>query len=46
LNAAKAAKKNPSEKELDNATMVKILEMLEPAQVASYQDAKKLAAAK
>src|SRR5262249_910775 len=46
LNAAKAAKKNPSDKELDSATMPKVLEMLEPAQIASYQDAKKLVAAK
>jgi len=46
LNAAKAAKKNPTEKELDSATTAKILEMLEPKQVASYQDAKKLVAAK
>ena len=46
LNAAKAAKKNPTDKDLDSATTVKILEMLEPAQVASYQDAKKLVAAK
>jgi len=46
LNAAKSAKKNPSDKELDNATTVKILEMLEPAQVASYQEAKKFVTAK
>jgi len=44
--AAKTTKKNPADKDVDNATTGKVLEMLEPAQVASYQEAKKLAAAK
>ncbi len=39
--AAKTANKNVNAKELDNAAMAKILEMLEPAQVASYRDALK-----
>ena len=39
--AAKTANKNVSAKELDNAAMAKILDMLEPAQVASYRDALK-----
>jgi hypothetical protein len=45
-SAAKAAKKNLSEKDLDNSTMAKVLEMLEPAQVASFQDARKFVPAK
>jgi len=45
-STAKAAKKNVSDKELDNATMGKVVEMLEPAQITSYQDARKLAPAK
>lgn|GEM_PF-1433298 len=36
-NAAKAANKNVSTKDVDKATMNKVLEMLEPTQVASYQ---------
>ena len=39
--AAKTANKNVSAKELDNAAMTKILDMLEPPQVASYRDALK-----
>jgi phosphoenolpyruvate carboxylase len=39
--AAKTANKNVSAKELDNAAMAKILDMLEPPQVASYKDALK-----
>lgn len=42
--AARAANKNLSGKEIDNATMNKILDMLEPSQVASYQLAKKYGA--
>jgi hypothetical protein len=38
---AKEAKKKLSSKELDNASTAKVLEMLEPAQVASYESAKK-----
>lgn len=39
--ASKAAKKKLSPKELDNASTAKVLEMLEPAQVASYESARK-----
>jgi hypothetical protein len=39
--AAKAAKKKSSTKELDSASTAKVLEMLEPAQVASYESARK-----
>jgi len=39
--AAKSAKKNMSDKELDNAAMAKILDMIEPPQLASYQAARK-----
>jgi hypothetical protein len=39
--AAKATNKNVTAKELDNAAMAKILDMLEPPQVASYRDALK-----
>jgi hypothetical protein len=45
-SAAKAAKKSMSDKELDMAAMAKVVEMLEPAQAASYQDARKFVAAK
>jgi hypothetical protein len=45
-NAAKTSNKNVSAKDLDNAAMVKILDMLEPRQVASYQEASKLVSAK
>jgi phosphoenolpyruvate carboxylase len=44
--ASKAANKNLSAKELDNAVMKKILDMLAPAQIASYQDALKYGTAK
>ena len=44
--AAKTANKNVSAKELDNAAMAKILDMLEPPQVASYKDALKYGTAK
>jgi hypothetical protein len=39
--AAKAANKNLSAKDLDNAVMKKILDLLEPAQLTSYQAALK-----
>jgi hypothetical protein len=39
--AAKAVKTKLSTKELDNASTAKVLEMLEPAQVASYESARK-----
>jgi len=39
--SAKAANKKLSAKELDSATSAKILEMLEPAQAASYEAAQK-----
>jgi hypothetical protein len=45
-NAAKTANKNVSAKDLDSAAMAKILDMLEPPQVASYQQASKLVAGK
>src|SRR6185436_3865425 len=44
--AAKSANKNPSVKELDSAAMTRVLDMLEPAQVASYEAARKLVPAK
>jgi len=44
--AAKTANKNVTAKELDNAAMAKILDMLEPPQVASYRDALKYASGK
>jgi hypothetical protein len=43
--AAKAAKQNLSAKDLDNASMAKLVDMLDAPQAASYQAAKKLAAA-
>jgi len=45
-NAARTANKNVSAKDLDSAAMIKILDMLEPTQVASYQQASKLVAGK
>jgi hypothetical protein len=45
-NAAKTANKNVSAKDLDSAAMAKILDMLEPPQVASYQQASKVVAGK
>jgi hypothetical protein len=42
--AAKAAGKNVDSKTVDSAAMTKILDMLEPSQVASYQLAKKYGA--
>jgi hypothetical protein len=39
--AAKTANKNVSAKELDNAATAKVVDMLEPPQVASYKDALK-----
>jgi len=39
--AAKTANKNVSAKDLDSAAMGKIVDMLEPAQVASYREAQK-----
>jgi len=44
--AAKSANKNPSVKDLDNAAMTKVLDMLEPAQVSSYEAARKYVPAK
>jgi hypothetical protein len=40
-DAARAAKKQITDKQRDNAAMTKILEMLDPPQVVSYQLAKK-----
>ena len=40
-SAAKAANKNPQPKDLDNAVMPKVVAMLEPAQIASYEAARK-----
>jgi hypothetical protein len=45
-SAAKATNKNVPAKELDNAAMAKTLDMLEPAQVASYKDALKYGSSK
>jgi hypothetical protein len=45
-NAAKTANKNVSAKDLDNAAMAKILDMLEPPQAASYQQASKVVSGK
>jgi hypothetical protein len=44
--AAKAANKNPQPKDLDNAVMPKVVAMLEPPQIASYEAAKKAVPAK
>jgi hypothetical protein len=46
LSAAKSSKQNPSAKDLDNAATAKVLNLLDAKQIASYQAAKKLAAAK
>jgi hypothetical protein len=43
---AKTANKSVSPKDLDNAAMVKMLDMLEPPQVASYQQANKMVSGK
>jgi len=45
-SAAKAANKNPQPKDLDNAVMTKVVAMLEPPQIASYEAAKKAVPAK
>jgi len=46
LSVAKSSKQNPSAKDLDNAAIAKVLNLLDAKQIASYQAAKTLAAAK